>query len=179
MFKQLFVGLVVSSFSLQAFAQAGAFHPSVGAQFNFGGPEQSRSFKAHLSFSLPALSEVARKNELPQQIQNFRYLSFSSSHTDGSVLHLMGSPVAAWSQPKHTEFVLQQNQQSSSSSSWFGRNWWVVGLGVLAVGAAAAAGGGGGSDNNQSSGGNTTNCGASGTVVGPGGVNVDPNCPPG
>jgi len=176
--KQLMVGLLVSACSLQAAADVGALSPSLSAQFHFGGPQQSQSFAAHLSFHVPRVGDVAHFGHAPQREPKLRYLSYSSSPASGSALHWMGAQIAAWSQPQAAEFVLQQNQQGAAKPSWFARNWWVVGLGVVAVGAAAASGGGGGSDDDESDG-NSTNCGASGSPVGPGGITVDPNCPSG
>ncbi|TAJ51492.1 MAG: hypothetical protein EPN60_03685 [Nevskiaceae bacterium] len=143
MFQRLFVGFVIFTFSLQASAQAVSFQPTVAFRIGFGGAGQNHSFEAHLAFSLPTLSEITPTGEMAQHPQNIPHLSFSSSRNDGDVLKFMGSPVAVWSQPNHTNVVLQQNQQGPSSSSWFERNWWVVALGTVAVlGIAVAAGGG-------------------------------------
>jgi hypothetical protein len=177
MLRVFIAGICIMAVSVQAVAQQVVFQPALRAQVNFGGSAKSQSFSAHLSLLSVAEQQISTNHQYIQQPRSISHLTFNSSQLQGSELLALGSPVMSWGQPQHAEFVLNQNEQNAKSGSWFSRNWWVVGLGVLAVGAAAAAGGGGGSDNNSSgNSGNQTNCGVAGTVVGPGGVTTDPNC---
>lgn len=176
MFKRFCVGFSILAFSSQAFAQASAWQPALRLQLHFGGSAGGQDFAAQFSLSQWQVSETSANGRPLAPSQPVGLFSLRSSASEGLALQVLGAPVAVWSRPAQDGFALRKNGQGAAPGSWFSRNWWLVGLGIVAVGAAAAAGGGGGSDGSEPNNGNRTNCGASGTVVGPGGVNTDPNC---
>lgn len=172
------------AFSLLAYstqiaaAQSQDLLPSAGLHFQFGGPAKSSRLQAQLSFR----SMQANTLLDAEQSRLISTLSYERSAADGNALKVLGTPVLVWDVPTQSRAALQQNgQEAAPTGSWFSRNWWVVGLGVVAVGIAAAVAGGSSETNKNADTGNQTNCGVAGTVVGgPGSPTtvVDPNCVP-
>lgn len=163
--RRFFVGFSLLAFAAQqAAAQTAVFLPSVRSTIEFGGGPTASRFSAQLSLTSLVLDDAPEANALVTSPQALPFLNLDVSDRAGKSILLVGEPVAVWDQPRSDRGALNQNGQTSSS--WFGRNWWMVGLGVLAVGAVAIAAGGSGADKDSTD--NPTN--PSGCTAGSGNV---------
>lgn len=170
----LSVGLLASQAAL---AQSFVADARLTVRLNFGGPARSSGLEVAARYQPgPMRSRPAEDIGTLAPGPALELAHFGASLDKGSMFRLFGAPVARWG-GEMPEGMLQATE--THQRSWFARNWWLVGLGAIAVGVAAAAGEDALQDETAGNGsGNQTNCGVSGDVVGPEDLEVDTDCGP-